>query len=724
MANNFNDIIALTTGKNSMGLSNTIKRDFGIPLDYSSVQESYDAALNYAKTSTLAYIGQPIAVGDTLYIVTDAAGGYLKPVGTKPTGDNKSITVGEDGVVAMYGFSAAGTATLPQKQADGTIRWVGIDTIVKGDGNTKAVVEAADGSDITVTPVYDSTNDTYTYTLDVKFPAIPAYTIVKETGTGKTTYKLTKDGTQVGAAIEVADAYDDTALTQRVADVEADVTRIEAVETKVNEFFAAVENPDEVVNTLAEIQKYIADDKTGAAGMLEDIAENAAEIEKLKGTGDGSVKKAIEAAIATKDAADTAKYATKDALAEVSAVADAAAVKTEVEEALEDKVDTTTLTSNYYNKTEVYTKEQVDTAIGRITGTNGTSLPELTTRIENHETASAGRFAEIEAKNGTQDTTINANTQAIAAINNETTGIYARAKADAVSAAQGLVNDLANGAVKTNTTDIAALKSKVEAAEGTITTLSGTVGTLEGTVGTLNSGLAAEKGAREALGETVGTHTTDIEGLKTAQTQLRASVTANTDKFKDYSTTTDVAEMIRNAIADIDHTAITNAIAANTKAISDETTRAKAREDEIAALVNKNSEGLKTANSNISQLETAINAVINNEDGTALNSIKELATWVTEHESEVLPTITANKNAIDKLNGTGEGSVAKTVADAIAKIPATPIATSSVAGVVKASAEVSVAADGTMSVGYISTDKLTQGTEPLVLNGGSASTSK
>ena len=43
MAKNYTEILALAN-KNNMGLSNTIKRDYGIPLDYSSVQESYEKA--------------------------------------------------------------------------------------------------------------------------------------------------------------------------------------------------------------------------------------------------------------------------------------------------------------------------------------------------------------------------------------------------------------------------------------------------------------------------------------------------------------------------------------------------------------------------------------------------------------------------------------------------------------------------------------------------------
>jgi hypothetical protein len=121
MAKNYTEILALAN-KNNMGLSNTIKRDYGIPLDYSSVQESYEKALEYAQSSTLAYIGQPISVGDVLYVVTTPENGYLKQVGVKPVGDEKSIEVSEEGVVSIYGFEAAEGATLPQKQADGTIK--------------------------------------------------------------------------------------------------------------------------------------------------------------------------------------------------------------------------------------------------------------------------------------------------------------------------------------------------------------------------------------------------------------------------------------------------------------------------------------------------------------------------------------------------------------------------------------------------------------------------
>ena len=54
-------------------------------------------------------------------------------------------------------------------------------------------------------------------------------------------------------------------------------TRLEKVET----FFAAVETPDQTIDTLAEIVSYIENDKTGAANMLASIQSNKNAIETI-----------------------------------------------------------------------------------------------------------------------------------------------------------------------------------------------------------------------------------------------------------------------------------------------------------------------------------------------------------------------------------------------------------------------------------------------------------
>lgn len=725
MANNFEAIKELTTGKNTMTLTNAIMRAYGIPLDYSSVQESYEKALEYAKTNAKAYIGQPISVGDKLYIVTDEANGYLKEVGSKPVGDDKSISVAEDGTVSIRGFAAAGTATLPRKKADGTIEWVAINQIVANDRNTVTTLQVAEGSALTITPTedaYDADNDTYNYVLDVTLPAIPEYSITKEVGTDKVTYKLTKDGTAVGDAIEVHNAYDDTALAGRVSSAEAGISaldsRVSDVEETVNEFFAAVENPDEVIDTLAEIQKYITDDKTGAAGMAASIKANADALEVLNGTSANSVKGKIDAAIAAQAATDAGKYALNADLSAVSAKADAAAVKTEVEAALANKADKSDLEDldNYYNKT------QIDNFLSGIRGEYGETADSVAAELNVHKAENASAFASITEKNNAQDTAIQTNTDAIAAINDETNGIYARAVASAATTAESKVTALAETTVKQNTANISALNSTVEGIQGTVNTVSGRVGTLETKVGTLETDLAAEVGSRTELGKTVAQHTIDISGLKDEDGRLNAAIAAANSKFDSYSTTAQVEGMIEDAIDAIEYTDLETDIASNTRAISDEATRAKAREDEIAAIANQNATDIGKANANIAALDAAIKAVIDDEDGTTLNSIKDLAVWVEEHETEVLPAIKANTEAIALLNDkTGkEGSIQKIVADAIAGIPATPIATSTVAGIVKASAEVTVGGDGTMGIGVVSTDKLVQGSATLVLSGGNA----
>lgn len=223
MANNYESIHAIANS-NNMGLSNTIKRDYGIPLDYSSVQESYEAALNYAKNSTLAYIGQPIAVGDTLYIVTDESAGYLKAVGTKPIGDESSISITDDGLISIKGFSAADNLTLPHKNSAGAIEWVPISSLVTNeDNNTKTTILTEENSAIDITCNYDNITDTYTYTLDV---TLPEYTIKKtsDTANKQVKYNFQKNGSNVAdCEIIVPDAYDDSSIVSRIAAVETNL---------------------------------------------------------------------------------------------------------------------------------------------------------------------------------------------------------------------------------------------------------------------------------------------------------------------------------------------------------------------------------------------------------------------------------------------------------------------------------------------------------------------
>jgi hypothetical protein len=238
MANNYSEILKIVNQGNKMGLSNTITRDNGIPLDLSSVQPSYEAAVIYAATKSIAYIGQPIAVGDKLYIISGTAAeekfvaadeqeydNYLVEVGSKTEGDGATIDL-VDGVLMLHGIDLETTTAgmLPQIEVvDGQkrIKWVTISQIVQGDGNKVTTLTSEDGS-VVITKKED-TDASLAYDLSVVHPAAPEYAIAKDEraeSATETKYHLTKDGEKVDVEIVVPDAYDDTALAGRVKALE------------------------------------------------------------------------------------------------------------------------------------------------------------------------------------------------------------------------------------------------------------------------------------------------------------------------------------------------------------------------------------------------------------------------------------------------------------------------------------------------------------------------
>ena len=140
---------------------------------------------------------------------------------------------------------------------------------------------------------------------------------------------------------------------------------------------------------------------------------------------------------------------------------------------------------------------------------------------------------------------------------------------------------------------------------------------------------------------------------------------------------------------------------------------------------------------NIDALDAAIKAVIDDEDGSTLNSIKDLAVWVEEHETEVLPVIEQNTKDIAAIytpasgDTPASGVLVTEVARLDGRIDAINHAETGILALAKAyTDEKAVTADGTtiestnnvFSVKAVSTDILVQGELELVLNGGNATT--
>lgn len=262
-------------------------------------------------------------------------------------------------------------------------------------------------------------------------------------------------------------------------------------------------------------------------------------------------------------------------------------------------------------------------------------------------------------------TRIKANEDAIAAINNENTGILVQAKGYAdgkvKELADGAVADntaaieainhadtgilkqakdytdaLANGAVKTNTEAVAAVKGRVDVIEPIVTTLNG-ADTVEGSV------KAQIKAAKE-----------ELEGKITASeyddTQVKADIKANTDAIAAINHETDGILAQAKAYADGKDAAITAAQNAADKA-----------QGEVDALEGVVEELAQAVADNKSGVEARVKAI---EDDYLKGADK---TELQGNIDAVAGDVAKNTQAIATLNGEGEGSVKKAVDDAINK---------------------------------------------------------
>ena len=178
--------ISKITGINQVG--NSYQRKSAVPLDYFSLFNTKAEAVAYAASNPVSYVGQVISyIDDTdngkvkVCVIADTAG-TLREVGTKPVGDGYSIEVSADGAISLKGLQDATDKLLPrankvidvaadpengiEEQSHMEIEWVSVDAVVQGDGNTKAVVIG--GDNVTVNEYYQgSATDTWEYTVNV-----------------------------------------------------------------------------------------------------------------------------------------------------------------------------------------------------------------------------------------------------------------------------------------------------------------------------------------------------------------------------------------------------------------------------------------------------------------------------------------------------------------------------------------------------------------------------
>jgi hypothetical protein len=331
MAKNYTQISNSLNAGNIMGWGNALNRKNPVPVDATSIYNSFDEAVYYASENPVAYEGQVITVSAsndvTVYVITTTSQGthtitsgdhagtysvYIKKVGTAPVGDDASIEVDDDGVVSLKGFSEAANARVPKVVVSTddngnetrSLTWATIESLQ--NSNTVTTIVPATDADVTATATEDEDGN-YEYAIDVA-----KYSVAEEySGDDKTTtYTISK---QLGsttatelATIVVPDAYDDSDLAGRVDDVVADIEdisadidaitnettgtltivegRVDTIEKELEPIKVFFEGADydgeganglyDALDTLADIQSFINGDGAGASNLVAKVSAN------------------------------------------------------------------------------------------------------------------------------------------------------------------------------------------------------------------------------------------------------------------------------------------------------------------------------------------------------------------------------------------------------------------------------------------------------------------
>ena len=462
-------------------------------------------------------------------------------------------------------------------------------------------------------------------------------------------------------------------------------------------------------------QKIANDIASTIADMQTAIDENAkldkANKEALQGainTVDKRVDDHLEAYEAFKTA-NTAAIATAKDEAREAAKAFATEEDGKLEDAIDlklaQKIDTVTVA---HGKTEGAVRTNNTLAITVDTYTSN----EIDTKI-----STAVSDAKTEINN-----TINSKEETL---NNSIGALSATHAADKVELQAG---------IDANAEAIEDLEADVERIDGVLIThadeysvLEGRVGTLESTVATNGSDIAGLKAADTEIRSIIADNTAAIESLAKNVTdvdaELDAAIKANTKKFDDYSTTTQVDTKISTAITNSEKT--TNAsIQKVADDLTNEIARSKQADADHTAAIQEHTERLNG-------IDTTLALVLDNATDEAINSLNEMATWVAEHEDGVVAMvkdINADKQALADHKAAYDAAIAainENIGDNAAAIAALDrIATDNVEGFVKTSDEVGVVASGDkkgqMYIKKVSTDLLVQGDLEFVIFGGNA----
>lgn len=168
--------------------------------------------------------------------------------------------------------------------------------------------------------------------------------------------------------------------------------------------------------------------------------------------------------------------------------------------------------------------------------------------------------------------------------------------------------------------------------------------------------------------------------------------------------------------------------------IADAKSEATYDDTAIKADIKKNADAIAILNGDVATIgsvkaeakaaaDAAVAAVVDSAP-EAMNTLKEVADWIANDESgaaAMANRITVNENAIAAINNETNGILAQAEAYTNEAIAALPVATAEVLGLVKFdNTSIKMNESNQLYVAKVSTDVLEQGSQTLILNGGSA----
>lgn len=454
--------------------------------------------------------------------------------------------------------------------------------------------------------------------------------------------------------------------------------------------------------------------------QLEAVGAQANVIEVVKVNGEAltpDANKAVDIAVPTDYLTSTDKNSLTGLIGTAQAKADeaagAAATNAEAIETLEGTVNGHTETISQH--TTAINAIEGSLAEGGTVGSKIKALEGTVTTVQ-----STANEAKITADTNKSDisglkTTVAGHTTKISNLETfqtEHTALYDGLKATV----DGHTTAIAGKAAQS---DLAGAVSRIAANEDAIGTLNNT------TIPGINANIdkkanAADVYTKEQIG-TIAEGKTIVEMISDAQADATYDDTAvKQDISKNASA---IATLVGSV--DGDNTKSVRAIAVEevTKVI-DGAPEALDTLKEIADWINDDEAGAAKLAADVVANADAIKA-INHEDTGILAIAKAYAdsevAKVSANVSNVASKVDTNVTTLATLVGADKDQSIRAIAtsvanDAVANIP---MATAQAAGLVKASEEVTVT-DGVLGIGQVSTDKLVQGSETIVLNGGSA----